>query len=66
MIPAPGVTFSALDSVDVADDTLIVFLLLSDGTEVLLGLPIAELIRRGHTIVEAADAPAFCAETTLQ
>ena len=66
MIPAPGVTFSALDSVDVADDTLIVFLLLSDGTEVLLGLPIAELIRRGHTIGGGADAPAFCVVPGVQ
>ena len=66
MIPAPGVTFSALDSADVADDTLIVFLLLSDGTEVLLGLPIAELIRRGRAIGGGGDAPALRVVPVLQ
>ena len=57
MIPAPGVTFCELDSADVVDDVLSVFMLLSDGSLVAVCVPIAELIRRGHTVVEAVDAP---------
>ena len=62
MIPAPGVTFCDLDSADMVDDVLSVFMLLSDGSLVGVCLPIAELIRQGHTIVEAVDAPAFCVD----
>ena len=47
MIPAPGVTFCNLDSADVVDDVLSVFMLLSDGSLVGVCLPIADLIRRG-------------------
>lgn len=66
MIPAPGVTFHELDSADVVDDALSVFMLLSDGSLVAVCVPIAELIRRGHTIVEAVDAPAFCVAPLVQ
>ena len=66
MIPGPGVRFCNLDSADVVDDVLSVFMLLSDGSLVAVCLPIAELIRRGHTIVEAVDAPAFCVDPVLQ
>lgn len=57
MIPAAGVT--ALDDVDVVDDSLSIFMAMSDGSIVAVCLPIAELIRRGHTVVDAAAAPAF-------
>ena len=66
MIPAPGVTFCNLDSADVVDDVLSVFMLLSDGSLVGVNLPIADLIRQGHTVVEAVDAPAFCVPPALQ
>ena len=56
MIPAPGVRLSELDSVEVIGDDLSVFMLLSDGSLVAICLPIAELLRRGHTLVPAAPA----------
>ena len=45
MIPSPGVASASLDSADVVDDGLGVFMLmaLSDGSLVGLCLPIAEL-----------------------
>ena len=66
MIPAPGVTFCNLDSADVVDEVLSVFMLLSDGSLVGVCLPIDDLIRQGHTVVEAADAPAFGVDSALQ
>ncbi len=60
MIPPIGVTCLQLDEAEIVDDVLSVFLLLSDGSLVGACLPIADLIRQGHTVVEAVDAPAFC------
>jgi hypothetical protein len=45
---------------------LSVFMLLSDGSLVGVCLPIDDLIRQGHTVVEAADAPAFGVDSALQ
>jgi hypothetical protein len=45
---------------------LSVFLLLSDGSLVGVCVPIDELISRGHTIIEAADAPAMREAPLLQ
>ena len=59
MIPPPDVTFCALDDVDVVDDSLSIFMTLSDGSTVAVCLSIDELIGRGHTIIEASDGPAF-------
>lgn len=66
MIPAPGVTFCELDSADVVDDALSVFMLLSDGSLVGVCLPLAELIRRGRVLVEATPAPALRVVPVLQ
>ena len=59
MIPPPNVTFCALDDIEVIGDDLSVFMLLSDGSTVAVCLPIDELVRRGYTIIEASDGPAF-------
>jgi hypothetical protein len=66
MIPAPGVQVVEVDDVEVVDGSLSVFLLLSDGSLVGVCVPIDELISRGHTIIEAADAPAMREAPLLQ
>ena len=53
MIPAPGAAFREIDSADVAGDALFVLMRMSHGSFVGTSVPIAELIRRGHTPVEA-------------
>jgi len=66
MIPRSGVKVSRLDDAEIIGDDLSLFLELTDGSVIALCLPIAELIRRGHTIIEAVDAPAFCVGPVLQ
>ena len=66
MIPAPNVAFSALDDADIVDDVLSVFMVLSDGSTIAAIIPIDELIARGHTVIEAEDAPAFHSLLVLQ
>lgn len=68
MTPPPGVTFSELDSADATDDGQDIFmlLLLSDGSEIGVTVPVAELIRRGHAVVEPAAAPALYVVPVLQ
>ena len=61
MTPAAGVSFRELDSTDVVDDTLEVFIFLSDGSLVGAWVPLAELIERGHTVVEPTGKPALYA-----
>jgi hypothetical protein len=60
MIPAPGVTFSAIDSTNIVEtgDQLSIWMSMSDGSLVAVYLPIAELIQRGSVIENGTRAPA--------
>jgi len=59
MIPAAHATVIEVDSCGVDGDSVIIFLTLATGATHAIALPLAELLERGHTVVEAADAAAL-------